>query len=283
MPGMNERMNPSIYQLVHPLVLFSDEDPSIVGGITTSDPGGSVDIYHLTGRTGELLVLGLVLIAWLLSIAVFLHRWRHLRILPPRALLFTDTTPKNLDRVKVVDCPADSVIYRGYTKGIASALQARIARIRRTFSKRLTNLPLAMVSVRHRPSMGRPSFYGRQSHDRGLSCNERPSHVGRHRMSTFYRAPRWSRTSDLAPTSTLEVMESIPEVMQTIPEVAASEVEVTQCTPDMMPETATSIPEVAISRSPVGHSRPEVITSLAEVVIEFAHEKTSKRELNSSP
>lgn len=173
--------------------------------------------------------------------------------------------------------------------------------MRRTFSKRLTNLPLAMTSFRRRPSLGRHSFYGRPPcNDGSQSSCGRPSHVGRHRISTFYRAPRWSRATELAPTLTPEVMESIPEVMQTIQELATSEKEVVLSAPEVMDEmqftsevvksrpevmrsTTTSIPEVATSRPDIVHSKPEVITSLAEVVIEFEHVAGLRREPNSTP
>jgi len=49
----------------------------------------------------ELGIVVLILAAWAGAVAAFLHKWRRLRIVPPRQLRYKHATPKNLDAVQV--------------------------------------------------------------------------------------------------------------------------------------------------------------------------------------
>jgi len=49
----------------------------------------------------ELTIVVLILAAWAGAIAAFLHKWRRLRIVPPRQLRYKHATPKNIDAVQV--------------------------------------------------------------------------------------------------------------------------------------------------------------------------------------
>ena len=49
----------------------------------------------------EMGVVMLILAVWVGAVATFLHKWRRLRIVPPRQLRYKHATPKNLDAVQV--------------------------------------------------------------------------------------------------------------------------------------------------------------------------------------
>ena len=55
--------------------------------------------FHM--HPAELGIVVLILAAWVGAVAAFLHKWRRLRIVPPRQLRYKHATPKNLDAVQV--------------------------------------------------------------------------------------------------------------------------------------------------------------------------------------
>ena len=78
----------------------------------------------------ELLLILLVVGAWAGAIALFLNRWGRIRIVQQRDFSYRHK-PKNLDQIKIVKRPTESVIYRNYPTNIANTLEAREKRLQR--------------------------------------------------------------------------------------------------------------------------------------------------------
>jgi len=78
----------------------------------------------------ELLLIVLLLAFWAATIAVFLRKWRSIRILQPGEPRFKHA-PKNLETIKVVARHRDSVIYNNYSDNLAKTMQARQKRLDR--------------------------------------------------------------------------------------------------------------------------------------------------------
>jgi len=77
-------------------------------------PGvASVHFVNFRMHPAELGVVVLILAAWAGAVAAFLHKWRRLRIVPPRQLRYKHAMPKNLDAVQVATRhPPQSTIIR---------------------------------------------------------------------------------------------------------------------------------------------------------------------------
>ena len=70
----------------------------------------------------EVVIILLILAGWVLTLMIFVHKWRHIRILQPREPRFKHK-PKNLESIKIVKRPTDSVIYKNYTKQMSDLLK----------------------------------------------------------------------------------------------------------------------------------------------------------------
>ncbi len=68
--------------------------------------------------------MALILIAWFGAIAAFMHKWGKIRILQHSEPRYKHN-PKNLDTIKVVKKPTDSVIYKTYTRTMSNNMLAR--------------------------------------------------------------------------------------------------------------------------------------------------------------
>ncbi|ELT89998.1 hypothetical protein CAPTEDRAFT_229283 [Capitella teleta] len=75
-------------------------------------------------KPGEVIIVSLIVSAWICAIILFLHKWGKIRIIQPSEPRF-EHAPKNLDTIKVVKTPTESVIYRSYSKNFSQAVQTR--------------------------------------------------------------------------------------------------------------------------------------------------------------
>ena len=79
---------------------------------------------------GEITIVALILIAWICAVALFLQKWGRIRIVHNQEPRFKREF-KNLDTIKVVKRPTDSVIYRSYPRQVSKTMAAREKRIER--------------------------------------------------------------------------------------------------------------------------------------------------------
>ena len=79
---------------------------------------------------GEITIVALILIAWVCAIALFLQKWGRIRIVHNQEPRFKREF-KNLDTIKVVKRPTDSVIYKSYPRQFSKTMAAREKRIER--------------------------------------------------------------------------------------------------------------------------------------------------------
>ena len=85
---------------------------------------------RLLVHPGEVTIVALILIAWFCAIALFLQKWGRIRIVHNQEPRFKREF-KNLDAIKVVKRPTDSVIYRSYPREVSKTMAAREKRIER--------------------------------------------------------------------------------------------------------------------------------------------------------
>ena len=84
----------------------------------------------LSVRPGEVIIVICILCAWFVAIGVFLRNWTKMRIMHPRDY-YQKHQPKNLDTVKVVKHPTESVIYRNFSAERVKNMKAREKRLQR--------------------------------------------------------------------------------------------------------------------------------------------------------
>lgn len=82
-------------------------------------------------QTGELLLLAVIIGLWLSAIAVFLHRWKSIRIVRAPETRMASYRPKNLEAIKIVAKHRDSVIYKNLPENMSRTLEARQKRLSR--------------------------------------------------------------------------------------------------------------------------------------------------------
>lgn len=89
----------------------------------------------------EMVLIALIVGAWAGAIALFLNRWGRIRIVQNRDFNYRHK-PKNLDQIKIVKRPTESVIYRTYPTNMANTLEAREKRL-----QRMRTMPNIKVSI----------------------------------------------------------------------------------------------------------------------------------------
>ena len=112
--------------------------------LSTNKSGVQFEVSASLRFAGEMLIVLCIILGWLSAVIVFLHKWRHLRMLPPRDQTFQQQKPKNLENIRIVEHPDDTVIYGNYSKPVTAAMNARLDRLSkmpRQPSYRLANLP----------------------------------------------------------------------------------------------------------------------------------------------
>lgn len=92
--------------------------------ITTSSIG------QISVSPVDVIIVSFILVTWFIVIGVFINKWQHLRIVEPREYRFQHK-PKNLDSIKIVKRPSDSVIYRAYPVAMTKTMAAREKRLGR--------------------------------------------------------------------------------------------------------------------------------------------------------
>ena len=75
-------------------------------------------------------MVALILVAWFCAIVLFLQKWGRIRIVHNQEPRFKREF-KNLDTIKVVKRPTDSIIYRNYPRQVSKTMAAREKRIAR--------------------------------------------------------------------------------------------------------------------------------------------------------
>lgn len=88
------------------------------------------EVRSIHVQPGEVILVVIVIIAWFCAIALFLHKWGRIRILQPGEPRYKHN-PKNLETIKVVKRPTDSIIYKSYPKQLSRTMLAREKRIER--------------------------------------------------------------------------------------------------------------------------------------------------------
>ena len=88
----------------------------------------------------EVFMVIVIIIAWIIAVMMFLHRWHKLRILPPADAAFKNP-PKNMDKITVVKRPTDSVIYRNYPRRMSETIIAREKHL-----ARMNTMPELMIN-----------------------------------------------------------------------------------------------------------------------------------------
>jgi hypothetical protein len=81
-------------------------------------------------HAAEVVLIILIVAAWAGAVALFLNRWGRIRIVQQRDFNYRHK-PKNLDQVKIVKRPTESVIYRTYSTSMANTIEAREKRLER--------------------------------------------------------------------------------------------------------------------------------------------------------
>jgi hypothetical protein len=89
----------------------------------------------------EVLIVGLIVTAWICAMALFLHKWGKLRILQSAEPRYNHN-PKNIETIKVVKRPTDSVIYRSYPAQLTKTMDARRKRL-----ERMNTMPNIKVNI----------------------------------------------------------------------------------------------------------------------------------------
>lgn len=82
----------------------------------------------------EAIIILLILLAWCISIVLFVSRWNSLRVLPPRTARYKQE-PKNLGNVKVIKRAQESVIYKSYSRQMSFTMIEREKRLERMQTK----------------------------------------------------------------------------------------------------------------------------------------------------
>lgn len=78
--------------------------------------------YQYSGE--EIFIIFVVLCAWIFAVVIFIHQWQKIRVLQPSEPRYKHN-PKNLEMIKVVKKPKDSVICRTLPRSLSRTMQAR--------------------------------------------------------------------------------------------------------------------------------------------------------------
>ncbi|XP_013385249.1 uncharacterized protein LOC106155120 [Lingula anatina] len=90
----------------------------------------------------DLLIICMILLAWGVSISIFICKWSNLRVLPAREHRYKHS-PKNLENVKVVKRANDSVIYKSYSRQMSFTMIEREKRFERMHT--LASMPAVTI------------------------------------------------------------------------------------------------------------------------------------------
>ncbi len=91
------------------------------------------------------MVVAFILIAWVCAIIAFLQKWGKIHIVHNQEPLRHTRKYKNLDTIKVVKKPTDSVIFKSYTSQVSKTMRAREKHIERINT--MPNIKIAETDI----------------------------------------------------------------------------------------------------------------------------------------
>ena len=107
-------------------------------------------VRKLLVHPGEITIVALILIAWVCATALFLQKWGRIRIVHNQEPRFKREF-KNLDTIKVVKRPTDSVIYKSYPRQFSKTMAAREKRIERMNTMPNIKIPESNAQTQQNP------------------------------------------------------------------------------------------------------------------------------------
>lgn len=77
---------------------------------------------------GELVIILIIVVIWMIAVVIFVKQWDSIRLLPPAEPRFKHS-PKNLDTIKIVKRPQDSVIHKHPNRKLSIVMVERQKRL----------------------------------------------------------------------------------------------------------------------------------------------------------
>ncbi len=109
------------------------------------------------------MVVAFVLIAWICAIILFLQKWGKIHIVHNQEPLRHTRKYKNLDTIKVVKKPTDSVIFKSYTSQVSKTMRAREKHIERINT--MPNIKIAETDL-DKKEKGFPDYHTKKMMER---------------------------------------------------------------------------------------------------------------------
>ncbi|XP_022342893.2 uncharacterized protein LOC111136381, partial [Crassostrea virginica] len=105
--------------------LFSNASES-VEFTTTADPeeANRVRVHSYELRPEEVIFILIVVAVWIVAMVLFYKQWDSIRILQPMEPRYKHN-PKNLESIRIVKRPQDSVIYKNYSRKLSITMDER--------------------------------------------------------------------------------------------------------------------------------------------------------------
>ncbi|BFZ23715.1 hypothetical protein BsWGS_26754 [Bradybaena similaris] len=89
----------------------------------TSDSQTEVPIRQSV-QIEEIIVVTIIVVFWIVAFMAFLKKWDSIRIMQPMEPRYKHS-PKNLETIKIVKRPQDSIIYKNYSRKMSTTMVAR--------------------------------------------------------------------------------------------------------------------------------------------------------------
>lgn len=104
--------------------LFSNASDSVE--FTTADPedGDRVRVQEYGFRAEEIIFILIVVAVWIVAMVLCYKQWDSIRILQPIEPRYKHN-PKNLESIRIVKRPQDSVIYKNYSRKLSITMDER--------------------------------------------------------------------------------------------------------------------------------------------------------------
>ncbi|GAB1606105.1 uncharacterized protein LOC106870943 [Argonauta hians] len=104
--------------------LVSTVNSSNEAALSTSTDQELIVPEKFTLKAEEIVFVSLVVIVWIVSVVVFIRKWDNIRILEPVEPRYRHA-PKNLESIRIVKRPQDSVIYKNYGRKMSITMLER--------------------------------------------------------------------------------------------------------------------------------------------------------------
>ena len=95
-----------------------------------SDSFEYIQIRSTGIRLEEALIVIIVVGIWACAMVLFVKQWDNIRILQPQSVRYKHS-PKNLDTIRIVKKPQDSVIYKTYSRKMSLTMVEREKKLMR--------------------------------------------------------------------------------------------------------------------------------------------------------